>query len=118
MISVTIYQFLQFMIRIMGEKKIVNTVGLVRRVRSVDAINAFREDLLAYNWNEVYSFCDMNIAYEKFLSIFLSLYNKNLFITVEKLSMRGVHGFLGVYKTLVKRKMYCTKFILKKKERS
>lgn len=106
------------MIRIMGGKKIGSGVGFVRRVRSVDAINAFRDHLsitgMKYIHYETWILLTRNSWASSYHCIIRLV---QLFIIVEKFSMRSVHGFLGVYKTLAKRKMHCTKFILKKKRK-
>lgn len=48
-----------------------------RRVRTEETINAFKSDLLAQNWENVYNESDIDGAYEGFLEIFISLYDKN-----------------------------------------
>ena len=48
-----------------------------RRVRSEESMIAFKNELQAHNWNEIYEKIDINSAYEEFLRIFKTLYNKN-----------------------------------------
>ncbi len=48
-----------------------------RRIRSEETMNAFKNDLLAQNWDSVYQNKDADSAYKEFLRIFTSLYNKN-----------------------------------------
>ena len=59
-----------------GNNKPENT-KLFRRLRSDESMNAFKNDLLAQNWDDIYRLQDINSAYEEFLRIFTSLYNKN-----------------------------------------
>lgn len=46
------------------------------RVRTTEAIDKFRTDLLKEQWNDVYV-GDVNVAYDSFLNSYLSLYNKH-----------------------------------------
>ena len=48
-----------------------------KRVRTEEALSMFRRDLLNYNWKDVYDEVNADIAYNLFLNIFLSLYDKN-----------------------------------------
>lgn len=48
-----------------------------RRIRTDESINAFRNDLTAQNWNNLYEERDIDKAYETFLNTFQSLYDKN-----------------------------------------
>ena len=48
-----------------------------RRVRSEESMIAFKNELQAQNWNEIYEKIDINSAYEEFLRIFKKVYNKN-----------------------------------------
>ncbi len=47
-----------------------------RKTRSQETMNAFKNDLLAQNWDSVYRNKDTDSAYEEFLRIFTSLYQK------------------------------------------
>ncbi len=53
-----------------------------RRVRTEETINAIKNDLMSRNWAAVYTENDVNNAYETFLGIFKSLYDKNCPIKV------------------------------------
>ena len=48
-----------------------------RRLRTDETMNALKKDLLAQSWDAVYNETDVNNAYETFLRIFMSLYDKN-----------------------------------------
>ncbi len=58
--------------KLMEENKISH-----RRMRTVESVNAFREDLKTYDWSDVLQAQDVNSAYEIFLDSFLALYNKS-----------------------------------------
>lgn len=47
------------------------------RRKITDETNAFRTQLLSQNWNTIYGNESVNAAYEIFLEIFTSLYDKN-----------------------------------------
>ena len=49
-----------------------------RRVRTEETMSSLKNDLLAQNWEKVYNESDIDNAYETFLRIFTSLYDKNL----------------------------------------
>ena len=40
-------------------------------------MSAFKHELLKYNWKGVFEETEVNIAYDRFLDIFIKLYNKN-----------------------------------------
>lgn len=63
------------------KSKATNNVSY-RRLRTADRINAFNEDLRAYNWNSICGEMDIERAYNKFLEIFTLLYNKHCPIRV------------------------------------
>ena len=46
-------------------------------MRSDEAINALKKDLLAQNWDIIYHKRDIDSVYETFITLFKSLYNKN-----------------------------------------
>ena len=48
-----------------------------KRVKSEETINALKNDLMAQNWDIIYQANEIDGAYETFLSIFRSLYDKN-----------------------------------------
>ena len=48
-----------------------------RRVRTEETMSSLKNDLLAQNWEKVYNESDIDNAYETFLRIFTSLYDKN-----------------------------------------
>ena len=48
-----------------------------RRKRTEQHINAFKSDLQAHNWNNLYEESDIDKAYGIFLETFKALYNKN-----------------------------------------
>lgn len=48
-----------------------------RRVRTEETMNAFKNDLLNQDWDNVYKEADIDIAYGIFLRIFMELYDKN-----------------------------------------
>lgn len=53
-------------------------IGLnYRHIRSVENITALQEDLIERDWNAIYEIEETNEAYEHFLKIFTSIYNKN-----------------------------------------
>ena len=47
-----------------------------RRVRTEETMSMFKDDLLAQKWERVYNDSDIDSAYETFLRIFTSLYDK------------------------------------------
>ncbi|XP_024136829.1 uncharacterized protein LOC112151929, partial [Oryzias melastigma] len=49
-----------------------------KRLRTDNAINSLKNDLSEQNWDMVYNVKDVNQAYNNFLKIFCSLYNKKL----------------------------------------
>ena len=48
-----------------------------KRVKSEESINALKNDLVAQNWEIIHQANDIDCAYENFLRIFRSLYDKN-----------------------------------------
>jgi len=48
-----------------------------RRVRTEEMMNALKNDLLAQNWEIVYKETDVETAYNIFLRLFTTLYDKN-----------------------------------------
>ncbi len=57
--------------------KLKDTNGIsYRRVRTVESINKLRSELFKHNWEKLYEETDTDKAYETFLMIFKSLYNK------------------------------------------
>ncbi len=48
-----------------------------RRVRTEQSINSFKNDLLTQSWDAIYQSNNIDSAYEEFLKIFTTLYNKN-----------------------------------------
>ena len=53
-----------------------NNIIEYKRVRTVESLNAFRTDLLAQAWEEVYNECDVDRAYDVFLERFQTLYDQ------------------------------------------
>ena len=58
-------------------RKIECNETIFKRLRTEETISAFRMELIKYNWKEVMKEADPNEAYELFLDIFITLYNKN-----------------------------------------
>ena len=81
-----------------------------RRVRTEVSITAFRNDLMAQNWDIVYSSNNINSAYDDFLEIFKILYVKNC--PVEKINRKleyADHPWIKrVCRMSAKRKIHCT----------
>ncbi len=46
-------------------------------MRTEETINALKNGLLTQNWGKFYQITDISRAYDEFLRIFTSLYNKN-----------------------------------------
>lgn len=55
----------------------VNHDFLWRRIKSTDALDALKTDLLTHNWSDIYCSNDVNTAYSAFLNNFNYFYNKN-----------------------------------------
>lgn len=50
---------------------------LYRRIRTDESINMLKNELVSQNWDMIYSEADVDSAYNTFLSIFRSLYDKH-----------------------------------------
>lgn len=51
-----------------------------KRIRTEEALNKFRADLMAHYWSDVLQAEDVNTGYDMFLDTFLILCNKNCLV--------------------------------------
>jgi len=58
----------------------------LKRLKTATSIKAFKKELNIQTWNEVYLTNDPNESYDKFLSIFIHLFNKHCPVHMQKQS--------------------------------
>lgn len=74
-------------------KKNVEEIPLYRRIKTVKVMEAFKKDLSKQDWNLIYNEKnDTEKAYNDFLKIFLTLYNKNCPIIKFKKKQKHQHN--------------------------
>ncbi|MBM3206904.1 MAG: reverse transcriptase family protein, partial [Candidatus Staskawiczbacteria bacterium] len=71
-----------------NNKKIDKPYFYKKRLITEETITAFKTDLAQKDWVEVQSESDANQAYDRFLDIFINLYNKNIPIVDVKIHQR------------------------------
>ena len=60
-----------------NEKIHTNNAYTLTRLKTPEAINAFREDLLRQTWDQVYAATEPNEAYNAFMTVLMKLYDKH-----------------------------------------
>lgn len=82
------------------------------RVRTEETMNALKNDLLPQNWEIVYKEIDVETAYNTFLRLFTTLYDKNCPIIQYRRKRKYTDkpwitkGLQNAYKMLIKRKIH------------
>jgi len=78
-----------------------------RRVKTDQLIIALKNELASQNWESIYLLCDVDAAFNAFLDIFITLYNKHC--PIKKCTIRKHIKTPWIKKglqTRVKRKMF------------
>ena len=97
------------------QQKIVATT--YRDISNSNVLN-LKFDLEKYNWSSLYSMLDVNLAYEKFITVFKLIFNKNLPLKQRKVNIKCNNHkpwiSSGIAKS-IRRKNYLYKQFIQKK---